>query len=91
MAEQTPAIHHGQTTRCRSCKAPIVWAYTLGGKRAPFERDDQGEYVIEHGSARHVGPAPQQLELGAPAEPPPPRFKSHFASCPDGDKWRGKK
>lgn len=58
--EQTPAIHHGQATKCRS-----------------------------YGTARHVGPPPQQLELGG--EPRPQRYTSHFARCEQASSWRRKK
>lgn len=92
MAEQTqqPALHHGQMRKCGSCKALIVWAYImLSGKKAPFQLDDKGEWEIEHGTARHVGAVPTQLELGAPARPQ--RYTNHFATCPDSAKWRRKK
>jgi len=89
MADQIPALHHGQMTRCRSCKAPVIWAYTLSGKKAPFQIDDKGEYVIENGAARHVGPVPQQLELGG--DPPAQRYTNHFATCVDASDWRGRK
>lgn len=74
---------------CRSCRKAIVWAYTLSGKKAPFEEDPQGLYVIENGAARHVGPPPAQLELGG--EPQPQRYTNHFATCKDASSWRGKK
>jgi hypothetical protein len=54
-------------SKCRSCKKEVTWAYTTGGKKAPFEADEKGEWVLENGTARHVGPVPSQLELGAPA------------------------
>jgi hypothetical protein len=72
--------------KCRSCKADIVWAVTLTGKKSPFVPDPDGIYIIENGEARHVGAPPKQLELGAPA--PAPRFTSHFADCPQQSDWR---
>lgn len=83
-------LHRGvDKGKCRSCHAPIVWAYTLAGKKAPFEENEKGEYIIENGTARHVGPPPAQLELGEPAQVQ--RYVNHFASCPQADSWRGKK
>lgn len=75
--------------KCRSCKREIVFAHTTSGKKAPFELDETGEYVMENGVAYHKGPPVAQLELGAP--PAPPRYSSHFATCPDAPKWRGVK
>ena len=71
---------------CRSCGADIVWVYTLGGKKAPFQPDERGEWEIDNGVARRVGPPPTQIELGAPAQPQ--RYTSHFAACPQADGWR---
>ena len=83
-------LHRGLNKgKCRSCKAQVEWAYTLGGKKAPFELDEKGEYVLENGTARHVGPPPQQLELGA--GPQPQHYTNHFATCPQASDWRGKK
>lgn len=83
-------VIHGGTappTPCRSCRTPIVFAksYTTG-KTAPFEKDDAGEWVLENGVAKHVGPVPAQLELGG--EQPPQRWTSHFARCPQAERWR---
>lgn len=74
-------------TRCRSCKAVIVFAkHHNGGRTAPFEEDPNGEWTIENGVAKHVGPPAAQLDLGdAPAAK---RFTSHFARCPEAGKWR---
>lgn len=64
-ATSPPALKAAHTgwTKCRSCKADIVFAimYT-SGKNAPFEKDDAGEWVIENGIAKHdplPAPAPQ--------------------------------
>ncbi len=83
-------LHRGLNKgKCRSCKVDVEWAYTAGGQKAPFQRDDAGTYVLENGAARHVGPVPTQLELGAP--PPAPRYVNHFATCPQASSWRSKK
>lgn len=78
---------HGGWTKCRSCKADIVFAimYT-SGKPAPFEKDDAGEWQIENGIAKHAGPVATQADMFA--GPGPQRWTSHFARCKDAPKWR---
>lgn len=84
-------LHRGlNKSKCRSCKTPVVWAYTAGGKKAPFEEDPNGLYVLENGTAMHVGPPPKQLELGAKPDDRT-RYTNHFAHCPEAGDWRGKK
>lgn len=90
MAEPDFVLHAGiGKGTCKSCKKPITWAFTTGGKKAPFEDDDNGEWILENGTARHAGPRPSQLELGSAVEPR--RYTNHFATCPDASKWRGQK
>lgn len=90
--------------RCRSCDAAIVFALAVNEKgvmrAAPWQLDLRGEWTIEravivgrtgtHLIARHLGPAPTQLELGATAPAGPDRYTSHFATCPDAKRWRAK-
>lgn len=90
MAEDQLVIHAGVgKSTCKSCRKPIVWAYTTAGRKAPFEVDDNGEWILENGTARHVGPRPAQIDLLATAQPQ--RYTSHFSSCPDAPAWRGRK
>lgn len=92
MSEPELVLHMGLgKSKCRSCKKEIVWAFTEGGAKAPFERDDQGAYVLENGVARHVGVPTPQLELGAPAAAAVDRYTNHFARCKDSSHWRGRK
>lgn len=87
MAEPDLVLHAGVGKgKCKSCGKPFVWAYTPGGKKAPFEIDNDGEWILENGAARHVGPRPTQLELGA--APGPQRYTSHFSTCPFADQHR---
>lgn len=78
----------GKPAKCRSCKADIVFAETLGGKLAPFQRDDEGNYSMENGTAKFIGKPDVQLQLGELA---PVRYSSHFASCAHAAKWRKEK
>lgn len=77
----------GMPTKCRSCKAVIVFAVLHnGGKTAPFHADAAGHYMLENGVAKHVGPPPTQLEIGG--DPEPQRYTSHFATCPAAQQHR---
>ncbi len=77
----------GSPTKCKSCKRTIIFAITYStGKKAPFEEDPAGEWILENGTAKHIGPVSPQLELGAPQAPT--RYTSHFAACPEADSWR---
>lgn len=77
----------GKPVKCRSCKAAIVFAETLGGKLAPFQLDEGGNYTMENGVAKFIGKPDAQLQLGELA---PVRYSSHFSSCKDAAKWRSK-
>jgi len=90
-----PVLQRGiAAARCRSCQAPIVFAvHGTTGKPHPFQVDDAGVWVIEAGTARHVGrlpAAPAQLDLLTPAPAPStvPRYTSHFERCPQAQDWR---
>jgi len=72
-------------TKCRSCGKEIVFAVMASsGKKAPFERDDAGEWVLINGTASHQGKAPAHQ----PAENTVPRWTSHFARCAYASTWR---
>lgn len=82
-SHHTTKIAGVTTGACRSCKAAVTWATTTGEKSAPFEADPAGAWVIdEAGVARQYTP---QLGLFVVS---PPRFTSHFATCPDAATWR---
>lgn len=86
-------------SRCRSCDAPILWALTATGKRMPIdfwpvaegnialERNQDGERI-----ARVLAPGertePVEPEEPADSESPPPRYTSHFATCPRAGEHR---
>lgn len=74
----------GASTRCRSCGADVVFLNTEGGKVAPFQVDPTGRWVIDGRRALYVGDT-RQLEIGVAQ---PTYYKSHFATCPQGDQWR---
>lgn len=67
--------------RCRSCDAPIEWAYTPKGSRIPLDpgsHPDGNINVGPDGIARVVGPG-NGVRI------------SHFATCPNSREHRGKK
>lgn len=66
------------STKCRSCGAPVIWARTPAGKRIPLDltpTDDGNVLLDDHGTATVMG--------GLAVWPPGAyRWTSHFASCP---------
>lgn len=76
---------------CDSCEAPIDWTVTEAGKRMPVdagERED-GNVIVTAGTRNGrpvlLSRAVTGGELPMPGER---RTTSHFATCPDRDKWR---
>lgn len=73
---------------CRSCGAPILWAQTVNDRRIPIDADpvDDGNLVLTYpspGTALALVVDPAQTTLGDP-----PRYISHYVTCPDADSWR---
>ena len=70
-------------TNCRSCGAPVIWAtHARTGRPAPLDADPRpdGDLALTGTTYRHAAPGD-----------PPPRYRSHFATCPHGPAWRGAK
>jgi hypothetical protein len=75
---------------CRSCRAAVTWARTEAGRRIPL--DAEPVEPASSGTAfvlRDVADA-TPLALAAPADafPGEPRYRTHFASCPQAERWR---
>jgi len=75
-------------TNCQSCDAEIIWAVTASGAPAPYDlpSTDSGEWILAFGDdlklhSRHA--KPEDVRAGTP------RYVSHFATCPDAERWRG--
>lgn len=73
---------------CRSCGAPLLWVITDGGKRMPLDADPTpaGTFVVadrDRDALRVSYVAPDALLIDDP-----PRYVSHYATCPDADRWR---
>lgn len=84
------------TTHCRSCGAEIVWTITGTGKRMPIDAypaDDGNLFVfVRPGmtpeSESVASDSPRAREHAALGDAP--RFRSHFATCPDAVAHRRK-
>lgn len=76
-------------TRCRSCRAPIRWAFTEKGKRIPLDLepyqgdDPRGLFVLRSGER---GP----VAVAAPADAfaDEPHYRTHFVTCPNATRHR---
>lgn len=90
-----------ETSTCRSCGAPVIWALTEAGKRIPVDPEPMagGNIVLSDKPFRPrpdgVGPAvyiPRAHILsqaeGMTRRPAPEARQSHFATCPDAEAWR---
>jgi hypothetical protein len=71
---------------CRSCGAPILWAVTPGGRRIPLDADpdDAGNIALDTSSLKAVA----VFVADADGTDTRPRYRSHFASCPQAEGWR---
>lgn len=83
-------------SKCRSCGAGIFWAVNKSGKAEPLDKEPREDGNIEIvGTGRHFDrPVPLIRHLTAddtlPGFETPPRFVSHFASCPNASTHRKK-
>jgi hypothetical protein len=70
--------------KCRSCRAPIVWARTERGKRMPVDARPaaDGTYRLDEPD-RYEGPLAVYDPRGTG-----PRYASHFGTCPSAGQHR---
>lgn len=68
--DDTNEAHERRITRCKACRARIIFLDTSSGKKIPVDADtvDAEDEVYEHG--KHV---------------------SHFSTCTEADKFRGRR
>lgn len=73
--------------RCRSCRKPILWAETEKGRRIPIDPDpvSDGNVVLQR---RDGFRPPLAIVRFVIPTGDGPRFKSHFATCPEASKFR---
>lgn len=74
--------------RCRSCDAPVIWAYTPRGKRMPVDAelgprpDGFSGALYRLGSEIDGTPTLERLPSAASEG-----YVSHFATCPEANDW----
>lgn len=89
MPGQAPAGPAAKTAACRSCGAEIHWGRDAAGKRVPVDaapRED-GNLAVQlqaAGGELHV----RTLRKDGVLTVHEWRAVSHFATCPDAQKWR---
>ena len=84
------------TDRCRSCNATIVWCATTKGHRMPVDPVPvpDGNLIVDGTGVVSVGHGMQTLDrvlVVSKTDVPlgdPPRYVSHFVTCPDARGWR---
>jgi len=77
-----------RSARCKSCGAEIVWALTDQDKKMPVDAApaDDGNITLNWLPSLNEYRA---IVVGARTpNAHGPRYKSHFATCPDRDKHR---
>jgi len=68
------------SAKCKSCGAEIEWIKTKAGKNAPIDAKPVKVYIE---APDLIGHENRWILISA--------FTSHFATCPDADKFRRKK
>jgi hypothetical protein len=83
-----PAAPEFRVEECRSCKAPIIYAATTGGKTMPVDAEpvDDGNVLLRRTTYGGAVATVTTATLFSD-----PLRKSHFATCPDADEWRSKR
>ena len=76
-------------TACRSCGAPVTWATTVNRRRMPVDADPvpDGNLVLAYPSPG-APPLAVVVDPDAPMIDDPPRYRSHFSTCPNADQHR---
>lgn len=77
---------------CRSCGAPLRWAKTLNGKAIPLDAEPTSAgNIVLHDTRDPRSPQARVLAgadlLDARSEGTT-LWLSHYATCPDSQKWR---
>jgi hypothetical protein len=77
-------------SRCRSCGAAIRWAVTVNGKRMPVDDEPvpDGNLMLSDPTPGAYAPTAAHVDPDALLLDDPPRFVSHFSTCPNADQHR---
>jgi hypothetical protein len=70
--------------QCRSCGADILWTRTRKGKKMPVNRepDEKGRFVLLYHEDWILA------HFDRRGSEPGAHYTSHYATCPDAEKWR---
>jgi hypothetical protein len=77
-----------ESTPCKSCSAPVIWATTTRGKAMPVDPDPvvEGNLVLE---ARFGDAPPLARVLGVAKQFGRKDLRvAHFVTCPQAGQWR---
>ena len=77
---------------CRSCGAKIDWIETKAGKKMPID-PEQVEFDDAEPTdilVSELGNIVNKKNVSSDPHPNQKYYVSHFATCPDADKWRGR-
>lgn len=66
--------------KCRTCQAPIIWVTSKNGKAMPLDAKPEKRVVISHDPAG--GPTVGLIR---------DTYLNHYATCPQAQRWRGRK
>lgn len=69
---------------CKSCGAEVIWKVTEGGKKTPIDAEpcEDGNLFFFGSGAHPVSMIKPGLKFDGP------RYKSHFATCPNAKQHR---
>lgn len=77
--------------QCKSCDAEIEWCRSQYGSPMPLDvtRDGRGNIIETPGGNLALVNGQAHAYTEADRKLARDRRRSHFATCPQGDKWRG--
>lgn len=79
------------SSSCGSCGAAVVWCETSKGKRMPVDAEPYDGGNVEIVEVRGAAPlAVVHGDTGMATLDGSPRYRSHFATCPNADQHRRK-
>ena len=80
-------------TTCRSCHAEVIWVKVApNNKRMPIDPnpDPAGNVLVDMHRRTAIVVSTEELKLLEEVGKHAPLYRSHFASCPQADRWRRK-
>ena len=80
-----------RTTQCRACGAEIGFIKSVGGKSIPVDAAEVTYWQNANGSKKIVTPNGEVVSADLEGDPQKATgigYVSHFATCPEADKFR---